>query len=117
MKSIHAIGAVIDEINENQSLIARTVSAQRGAAQNVSQITDETRQRSHVIAASIEQLSLVAEATETDAAGTDREARRLLDLAKQIGDLTSRIHLLGDLELACVEFPARGFRLPCRNTM
>lgn len=88
--SIHAIGAVIDEINESQSLIASTVSEQQVQAKGVSRITDETRRRANVIATSIEQLSMVAEATEADAAGTDREARRLLDLAKQISDLTGR---------------------------
>ena len=88
--SIHAIGVVIDEINESQSLIASTVSDQQAQAKDVSRITGETRLRAHTIAASIEQLSLVAEATETDAAGTDREAKRLLDLAKEIRDLTER---------------------------
>jgi methyl-accepting chemotaxis protein len=88
--SIHAIGSVIDEINESQSLIASIVADQQTQAQSVSRVTEETRRRAHVIAASIEQLSLVAEATEVDAAGTDREARRLLDLATQISDLTER---------------------------
>ena len=88
--SIHAIGTVIDEINDSQSLIASTVADQQVQAKGVSRVTEETRRRAHVIAASIEQLSLVAEATEADAAGTDREARRLLDLAKQISDLTER---------------------------
>ncbi len=88
--SIHAIGSVIDEINGSQGMIAETVLAQQAAVQGVRHLTDETRQRSHVIETSIEQLSLVAEATEADAAGTDREARRLLDLAKQLSDLTER---------------------------
>ena len=88
--SIHAIGTVIDEINESQGLISSTVLDQQQHARGVSRVTGETRQRANVVAASIEQLSMVAEATEADAAGTDREAKRLLDLATQISDLTGR---------------------------
>lgn len=59
-------------------------------ARDVQTFASEMKTRSATVALSIEPLSLVAESNEIDAGGTDREANRLLDLAKQIGELTSR---------------------------
>ena len=54
--SIHAIGIVIGEINSSQAQIAETVARQTEATREVKRVSDQTRDRSHVIASSIEQL-------------------------------------------------------------
>ena len=60
------------------------------ATGEVQSLASQVSERSSVIAASIEQLSLVAESTEEDAAGTDREAHKLFELASPNPSLTSR---------------------------
>ena len=88
--SIHAMSEVMDRVERSQGLISRTMQAQQSATDEMKSLADQVGDRSRVIAASIEQLSLVAESAEEDAAGTDREAHRLFELANQIGELTSR---------------------------
>ncbi len=89
-ESIRAMGEVMDRVESGQGLIGETVAAQQSATDEVKALVEQVGSRSRVIAASIEQLSQVAESAEQDAAGTDREAHRLFELANQIGELTSR---------------------------
>ncbi|MEM9176005.1 MAG: methyl-accepting chemotaxis protein [Myxococcota bacterium] len=88
--SIRAMGDVMDRVEKSQGLIARTMSAQQTATDEMRTLADQVNDRSRLIAASIEHLSQVAESAEEDAAGTNRESHRLLELANQIGELTSR---------------------------
>jgi len=90
VESIHSMGGVMDQVEANQRLITQTMVEQEAATGEVQSLASQMAERSTVIAASIEQLSLVAESTEEDAAGTDREAHKLFELANQIRELTSR---------------------------
>ena len=88
--SIEAMGDVMGRVDRTQGLVADTMRAQRSATRGVQDFAEQMQRRSAVIAASIEQLSQVAESTEEDAAGTDRGARTLQQLAHEIEELTSR---------------------------
>ena len=72
-------------------IVTNGVTAAHEARQSISELnrsTEESLSRSSAVASSIDQLRLVADSTE--AAGTDREANELFELANQIGALTSR---------------------------
>lgn len=90
--SIHAMSDVMDRVESNQSLITETMVEQEGAAQEAKALAEQMRRRSAAVAASIAHLTEVARSNEADAAGTDREAHKLFELAHQIGELTARFH-------------------------
>jgi methyl-accepting chemotaxis protein len=89
--SIRAMGEVMEQVDSNQGLISRTMPEQEIATRDVQGLVEQMKNRSEVIATSIDQLSSVAESAEEYAAETDREAHRLLELATQIAELTSRL--------------------------
>ncbi len=88
--SIRAMSDVMDRVETNQALITDTMVEQQGAAHEAQEVAQQIRARSAIVAASIAQLSEVAESNEADAAGTDREAHKVFELARQIGELTAR---------------------------
>lgn len=88
--SVRAMGDVMDRVETTQGVINQTMREQQSATDEMKALTEQVAQRSRLIAGSIEQLSAVAECAEEDAAETDREAHRILEIASGIGEVTSR---------------------------
>ena len=87
-QSIHAFATVIEEIDASQRAITETVAAQRAASSDVSRVNMDTRANSAAIATRIEELRVVAAATEEATVGIGKAACELQELAERMGELT-----------------------------